>query len=126
MTNGLPFTQVNDLELQVDTRKLFAATYGRGIYELQLGDGAVTSTESLDTNENGTYYPNPSSDIVTINNNDDMINHVQIYNIHGKLVIEKHGAIKQINTDNLSTGIYTIFLFQKDDSTKSNKLVISR
>lgn len=75
------------------------------------------------------FYPNPASNIVTLNidNIDNNVITVNIYNIMGSLVkteIFKQSQ-QQINVSDLSNGIYTIAISSKDLIEK-HKLIIRR
>lgn len=93
-------------------------------------DNLITSI-SEPTSENITFslYPNPASDIVTLNidnmNNTDLT--LNIYNVTGTLV--KSEMLKQnqqqINTGNLNNGIYMIEI-KSEEWTEKQKLIIQR
>ena len=93
-------------------------------------DNLITSV-SEQTSENTTFslYPNPASDIVTLNigntNNADLT--LNIYNVIGTLV--KSEMMKQnqqqINIGDLSNGIYMVTIKSKD-LTVNHRLIIQR
>ena len=70
----------------------------------------VTNTQSV-TIENVRIYPNPASDVVTIDATEwlHQVNSIEIYNQLGQLVQIKHGqAGNQINVQDLANGLYII------------------
>lgn len=70
----------------------------------------VTNTESINI-ENVRIYPNPASDVVTIDATEWLheVNSIEIYNQLGQLVQVKHGqATNQINIQDLTNGLYII------------------
>jgi hypothetical protein len=70
----------------------------------------VTNTANVDI-ENVNIYPNPASDIVTIDAADwlHQVSSIEIYNQLGQLVQVKHGqATNQINIQDLTNGMYII------------------
>ena len=80
-------------------------------------------------NENIIIYPNPATDIVTLNinnaNNKDL--EINIYDITGTLV--KSEILKQnqqkINIGDLSNGVYMVSIKSKD-LTENQRLIIQR
>jgi hypothetical protein len=93
-------------------------------------DNLITSV-SEQTSENTTFtlYPNPASDIITlnINNSNNTVLKLNIYTVIGTLV--KSGPLKQdqlqINIGDLSNGIYMVEITSKEWSGKQ-KLIVQR
>lgn len=91
-------------------------------------DNLITSV-SEQTSENTTFslYPNPASDIVTLNigntNNADLS--LNIYNVIGNLVKSEILNQNQINIGDLTNGIYMIEIKSKE-WTEKQKLIIQR
>ncbi|MCK5102139.1 MAG: T9SS type A sorting domain-containing protein, partial [Cyclobacteriaceae bacterium] len=69
-------------------------------------------------------FPNPARDIVNIKSN-IKITSINVYNYFGQKLIEKQlsGNEFQLNTSNLTTGIY-LFLIETEKQTLSKRLVI--
>ncbi len=65
------------------------------------------SVGNLNTENQWSIYPNPSTSIVYISA-DQSIDHISIYNQIGKLIIQKSGDVNSINVSNLSPGAYII------------------
>ena len=57
--DGLPPLIVSELELDVTSTKLFAATFGRGIWEVQLGKSGDTTSLNELTSMDVNVFPNP-------------------------------------------------------------------
>ena len=113
--------------LAIDGTYLFAGTSGNGVWKRPLSQ--INGIEEINQNNNITLYPNPASDIVTLNisnlnNNNGEIN---IYNVIGVLV--RSEILKQnhqlINIDDLSNGIYMLTIKSKDYNA-TQKLLIQR
>ena len=64
-----------------------------------------------------TIYPNPANEILNIKNN-ERIKNVTIYDILGKVVLEKNVDFEQINISNLISGLYLVKI-----STESETVV---
>jgi len=92
-------------------------------------DNFITSVTEQTTKNNITLYPNPASDIVTLNidnsNNDDLT--LNIYNVTGTLV--KSEVLKQnqrqVNIGDLCNSIYMVEIKSKK-WTEEQKLLIQR
>lgn len=85
-----------------------------------------------DSISNISIYPNPSHTMVNINfglnTNDSQSTTISIYDIQGKLVksIQRNEEmIQQINTSNLSSGIYLLKIKSINGAENSHKLVIN-
>lgn len=57
---GMPNVYVFDLKIRQSTRRLYAATHGRGVFSVSLED-LVSTTERPKTEQNLRIYPNPTS-----------------------------------------------------------------
>jgi len=88
----------------------------------------------IDENENLnqaslSIFPNPFSDITTIQTNDQMENATMtIYNSSGQIVKEIsgiNGKLIMINKDDLQNGLYFIRLTQADEIIATEKLIIT-
>jgi hypothetical protein len=64
-SNLLPNVIVSDLEIHESTRKLYAGTFGRGIWMTDLAQVSGTNGEVLATSRLS-VYPNPAVDQITI------------------------------------------------------------
>ena len=126
---GMPILVVNDLRLHNPTRKLVAATYGRGMYTLDLSiltelNNTIESSNSL------ACYPNPFTDCVTIevhNAQENSTVNIEVMNSSGQLIAVLHDGIFN-DIDNIFTwdgtdshgnifpnGIYFVKLTSSDE-----------
>tara|TARA_B100001996_G_scaffold344831_1_gene300840 strand:- start:1688 stop:3292 length:1605 start_codon:yes stop_codon:yes gene_type:complete len=64
-------------------------------------------------------YPNPTSGIINLNNNGEVLN-IKIYDINGKIVFEnKNYSLQQLNISKLNKGIY----FMKINNLDAQKII---
>ncbi|MFT4801254.1 MAG: beta-glucanase (GH16 family), partial [Flavobacteriaceae bacterium] len=67
-------------------------------------------------------YPNPASDVITINTNEN-IDKVLLYSILGQLVINEKITTKQIDTKHLKSGLYILKIYS-ENNTITKKVII--
>jgi len=65
-------------------------------------------------------YPNPVTNILTIESKNVTISKVEIYSILGKKIKEIHSDFKTIRTDNLSNGMYLIKIYSEKGMVMKN------
>lgn len=123
---NLPLTIVNDLEIQESTGEIFAATYGRGIWQTNLRPDNVQEVSSLGKIE---ISPNPVKDKMSLtlneisNNLSDRIE-IQIIDITGTEVFKTNLEFSDsISLEiKLQTGVYFIIL-RIDENEYSGKFI---
>jgi hypothetical protein len=105
---GLPNVKVNELEINTADNKLYVATYGRGLWRVDL-----YSPSSLEVAElpvfNFKITPNPTTGIFNLNSESNELVMLKIYDMLGKLVFyEKNRNLTQNSQINLAlpTGLY--------------------
>jgi hypothetical protein len=119
--NNLPNVVVNELEINYNTQKIVAATFGRGVWESGL------NTNSTYVNNIGydiQIYPNPTEDIVTIQGLYDNSFVINIYNITGKKVFSSISYSNKISLKNLSKGCYAMEIVSNNLEPIIKKLII--
>ncbi len=103
---GMPNTSITDLEIQYSSRKLRAATYGRGVWENDLNSEPGVSVFSMDESNISRMdlVRNPVGDVLTLNIHSSQNRSGQfiIYTMEGKMVMSER--------QNLPTGHYQIML----------------
>ncbi len=110
---SMPNVVITDIDFHRETRKLLAASYGKGMFETTL-DPAIVSTEAAWTPEIS-IYPNPANSFITIECKTvpvtDKVS-CQITDQRGRLVMERSGIgqIEQLDISHLQVGVYTIQL----------------
>lgn len=115
--------------------------YGSGYFELLNGDGSrifrdngnfgsqatylidVSVPASIEevTMENTTVYPNPATDVLTINSG-SQVQRVEIFNIQGQLVKAEAGDVHTISVKDLANGLYTLKL-TTENGTSMHKII---
>ena len=83
-SNNLPNVIISELEINTADNKLYAASYGRGVWRSNLYDPSL-SVDEFELN-NLTLYPNPAKTEVNLawNRNDEVT--IRVYNSLGKLM----------------------------------------
>ena len=111
---GLPNVVVAELEISYNNNKLWAATFGRGLWNSDLYSTTV-GVDSQNLNSEINFFPNPAKDIVNIDLSKlkQVVNKIQVYNNIGKEIISldcknKASNIIEVNTSTLSNGLYFV------------------
>ncbi|NRD20612.1 T9SS type A sorting domain-containing protein [Winogradskyella eckloniae] len=114
--NGLPNVRINELEINSADNKLYAATYGRGLWRSNLYDQAL-SVADFEV-EDLKVYPNPASNTVNLYWDTSENVTVRLFNSLGQLMYysknQNLSTPLTIETSGFETGIY----FVKLNSTK--------
>lgn len=121
---GLPNVNVKDIEIHYTADKLIAGTFGRGLWEIDISN-AVLSTTDLENELAGiSVYPNPAVNSINVklpNNNDYKY---IIYNAVGGVV--KSGKLNTniaIDVSNLAKSLYMIRIYS-DTSSITKKIIL--
>jgi photosystem II stability/assembly factor-like uncharacterized protein len=118
MDDGIPLTIASDLVFHGPTRTLYAGTFGRSMYsvELQLDPSSTSNlSEHIDVN----IFPNPTERLLTvdISNNEIEVHYLTVIDYTGKNVlqknIEKNTDQVQLEVGDLTTGNYMLVLRDK-------------
>ena len=107
-SNLLPNVMISELEINTVEGKLYAATYGRGVWKSVLYSEVLSVDDVVDLNSI-IVYPNPVSSVLNIKWNLNDKTEVRLFNMTGQLVhYSKDTGLNdyQINTSNLAKGIY--------------------
>jgi photosystem II stability/assembly factor-like uncharacterized protein len=111
--NYLPNVRVNELEINYEEGKLYAGTYGRGLW---VSDVFETPTSSVKENKNPLnvkLFPNPTNDLLQISTEENLISELRVYDYSGRLHFhEKNTDIsnRKINVSNLQAGTYILLI----------------
>ncbi len=114
----MPSVVVSTLNFAVNTRQLYAATYGRSVYKLSLPLAAISSASSS-SEENSkqavsvSVYPNPATSYAVINLHNNLQGAlISIYNSNGKLMfsqkINANVLQQKIDLKNYAKGVYYV------------------
>jgi photosystem II stability/assembly factor-like uncharacterized protein len=125
--NGLPSVIVNDLEISYNDNKLWAGTYGRGLWKTDLYTGAV-GIETQNINKEIYIFPNPNIGKFSVQVPDNKQYDVAVCNIHGEVVFEQrqiHSSQNAIELNDVKPGVYFVRL-TIDNTTISRKIIINK
>ena len=125
-SNNLPNVQINELEINTSNNKLYAGTYGRGVWKSDLYDAAGLFLEDNNYFSNMLISLNPASSFVNLkwDNKDDVT--LKLYNSLGKLM-HYHKSVKldtyhKLDVSKFSPGIY--FLSVNNKNAQITKKII--
>ncbi|WP_299363210.1 T9SS type A sorting domain-containing protein [Winogradskyella sp.] len=110
--NGLPNVRINELEINTADNKIYAATYGRGLWRSDLYE------EPLSVNdfkfEDLSVYPNPATNEINLkwNKSDDVS--IRIFNAQGKIIfygkkVNLFNGLK-VDVSSFNSGLYFVKL----------------
>ncbi len=108
--NGMSDVKVTDIELR-DDNKVFASTYGRGIFS-----GEFTATQNAVNNQNlvqVNVYPNPATDIINVSVPVELHTIAHVYDLNGREILRQEvngGNNIQFDVSNLTKGYYVVKL----------------
>ena len=108
--NGMSDVKVTDIELR-DDNKVFASTYGRGIFS-----GEFTATPNTVDDQNLVQinvYPNPTTDIINVSLPVELNTTAYVYDLNGREVLRQevnHDNYVKFNVSGLAKGYYVVKL----------------
>lgn len=126
--SGLPNVDVKDIEINYTAEKLVAATFGRGLWSIDISSASLNTESVYKAVLNFGIYPNPvTNDNLKISIKEDLNNlNYEIYNIVGGIVKKgKLNATKDINTSQLVNNVYLVRIFNNKYSA-TKKFVIAK
>jgi len=130
-SNLLPNVIISELEIHEPTKKLYAGTFGRGIWMTDLiqSGGAGTGDQPFDQSRLN-VFPNPTRGMVTIEANGILTNEVrlEIVSISGQQMMDltvpvQGGNLKKTLTPDLQPGLYFLRVWAGDKHLTSKFLV---
>ena len=88
----------------------------------------VVSGLGIDENSNSnlsSVYPNPTTDLVTISNKNQLIHFVQLFDVNGKLLWEQsvNQNMVDLHLQNLSSGIYFVKIRTENQAVQNVKVI---
>ncbi len=123
--NGLPHVIVDELEIQYYSKKLRAATYGRGLWETDIHISGLNVGEYPDE-VNMSVYPNPSTGLFHVRSQRSKIVTVKVFNLLGEEIINNRINAQQTTIDltGYTKGIYFVWLEDENKNTSKKKIVV--
>ncbi len=128
LMSNLPNVIVHELEINTNTKKLYAATFGRGIWMTDLLTEKSPQSEAFYVMR-ASVYPNPNNGVFSLKTDYNNIDKIQIIDILGRICHEENlqpKALKfgkRFEITNLQSGLYFIRLISGNLS-KAIKMVI--
>ena len=122
---NMPDVVVTDLHIHEATEQLFAATYGRSAFKIDISNIFV-STEENTLDVGMKVFPNPASEIVTISLEDQAkYASVSLYDSAGKTMYAStfSSPTIDINISHLAKGMYVVKV-KNDTYTATRKLMV--
>jgi photosystem II stability/assembly factor-like uncharacterized protein len=108
-SNNLPNVQISELEINSAENKLYAATYGRGLWSSPVA-GSVLGVSSVFSKDNVQVYPNPSNSEVTVLFTSPFEVDIRIFDLSGKLLVYQADMMVEstysLDVSSLTSGIY--------------------
>lgn len=124
---NLPNVIINELEINFEQNKIYAGTYGRGLWVSDLYETTFSSEEFAKLEE-FKMYPNPTTNKVSFSLDYEGLSYLQVYSQTGKLIIDKKSLDLTteftLDVSSFKSGVY----FVKIDNavgTSTKKLIIN-
>jgi len=117
---NLPSVVVNDLHLDLNSGFLFAGTYGRSSYKVDLSDNILALDDFALSETTLALFPNPASDHITINYNGSGEEVITMFDQLGRKIrtLPIQSSTTQMDIQDLPTGVYIVKV-----GSQSQKLV---
>ncbi len=123
---NLPSVVVTDLHIHEGSQFLFAATFGRSTYKIDISDDILNTNENIFSSE-VKVFPNPASEMVTISlKNTSNQTSLMIYDVMGRLVKQNNFEGKKeisLSVQNFQAGIYYLKISEGIKQT-TKKLIV--
>ncbi|MFN4300095.1 MAG: VPS10 domain-containing protein [Thermaurantimonas sp.] len=119
---GLPNVPVRELEINYNNGKLYAATYGRGIWMSDL----KWFNFSVDDQKKPTFldvYPNPFTDVLNVRTNSTGV--LELFDISGRKLFESRveEALTTLRPGQLTSGMYLLKFTDRSGKVEVKKVV---
>ncbi len=120
---GLANLTVTDLDYHPETKKIVAATYGKSMYTMTLPE---TSTTSNISSSSINIYPNPATEVLTIEGLTSSKKLLQLINISGEEYISRRIKTNSLTIDisRLPSGIYLLVIHDQSNISTIKKVII--
>ncbi|GAB5399633.1 MAG: hypothetical protein Aureis2KO_12180 [Aureisphaera sp.] len=126
--NNLPNVIINEMEINFAEGKIYAGSYGRGLWvsPTQYGTIILGAEDTVLTDEKIALLPNPAANEITIQLTEAMETDIRVFDMAGKLMIyEANVEINGRHTldiSQLNTGIYFVRM-NSDFGTVTKRLI---
>ena len=110
---NLPNVRVNELEINNATDRIYAGTYGRGVWSSPVYDNPLSVADN-NFETLVSLYPNPARDEVSISWPTNSEVDVQVFDINGRLLINEKDVnvqgVYNLNISRLNSGVHFVRL----------------
>ncbi len=116
-----------DIPIEVNYRYYITNTLGEYIDSIDLKAVGSLGVKEMAKAVNITVssYPNPASNIITVNVNGSNDNLIKIVDVLGKTIyVEKIGASKKVDVSNLSNGVYILKVATANGTPLQSKRIV--
>ena len=127
--NNLPLTIIRDLKYHEPTMTLYAGTFGRSIFSIDLSELVLGVNDFEERTAAFELYPNPAQDIITLKHTLSGTGLIELYDYTGRQLKELYkGNLAdqqqlQFNREDLVPGLYLVQI-NTANQTISRKLII--
>lgn len=126
---SLPNVIVNDIDINYTENRLVAATFGRGLWHINIANSTLSVNDNISLENPFKIYPNPvSNGKLTYSLSENLSDfQYKIYNVIGGVVLEgkKNAMNGTINVSSLNNGIYMFKAFKDGKDLPTVKLIIN-
>lgn len=122
---GLPSVVVNDLHFHEGSEYLYAGTYGRSMYKIDISE-VILGNQAIALSSEVALYPNPASEIVDLKIPNSLLGAtVELFDLTGKLIRSETASegIHQFKISDVPSGIYLVKLSTNSVSV-TKKLIV--
>lgn len=118
----IPNVSIHQIRIRESDRKMFIYTHGRGIWLAELKDMEdpfIGIDESQNTTLKVNLFPNPTSNILNLELNNNSTFAYKIVDLTGKEIQTGKSSIKQIDVASLANGTYLIHINTENKNYQS-------
>jgi hypothetical protein len=122
---GLPVVVVTELEISYFNNKLWAATFGRGLWSADLYSPSV-GVESQNIDDDVYVFPNPNTGLFTVQVPEGMQYDIVVFNVLGEQVYEERdvdASQRTIELCDVTSGMYLVRLSIANTTITKNVVV---
>lgn len=122
--DNMPPVVVTDMHIHEGDEYLYAATYGRSAYKVDIAND-VLNTTNVDFEASIAIYPNPTSDVVNITLQDTSRTiEISVYDALGRVVMpSKNLDVGRLDISGLSSGVYYVKIIQEGNKAVKRLIV---
>lgn len=123
--DGLPVVVVTELEISYFNNKLWAATFGRGLWSADLYSSTV-GVESQNIDDDVYVFPNPNTGLFTVQVPEGVLYDIVVFNVLGEPVYEERDvniSQRTIELRDATSGLYLVRLSIANTTITKNVVV---